>query len=284
MNFPASALPPLAALTLSLAAAPALAELDWQARANLSHSQQAYDEQPSQAQTQLLLSSLWRDDNWDLTFSLPLISMDANYQIEPGRTPNLCARIQAAKPQKLARWLRLGRVNQKTIDRCLAQANTAEDETVSGLGDARLEANYYWQPSDNLELSLGSGVKAANAEPSKNLGSGRESLYLMGGLTYLWSSVSAGVSGEYSQHLGEGGPDEQDSNQSLSAHLDWQWQPSLSLGAFTRWESASFQDEDDLVSSGVAFTYQPIKNLSLGLSIERFQPNSQGLSRSLTGH
>jgi|GEM_PF-5780417 len=273
----------LAALALALPTSPALAEVDWQAKASLSRSQQAYDQQPAQQQTQLSLSSLWRDDTWDLSLSLPLIAMDAQYQVEPGRTPNLCARIQAAKQQKLARWLAAGRVNQKTIERCLAQAEAAETDTVSGVGDARLEANRYWQLGDHLDWSLGAGVKAANADSGKNLGTGRESVYLMSGLTYLWSQASAGVMGEYGQYLGRGEVAERDTSQSLQAHIDWQWHSRSSLGLFTRWESASFSDEDDLTSSGLAISYEPIKNLSLGLSLEHYQPNSQGLTRILTG-
>lgn len=284
MNLPLTPLKPLALLALSISAGSAFAELDWQAKARLSHSQQTYEALAAQEQNQLLLSSLWQAEDWDLSLSLPFIAMDANYQVEPGRTPNLCARVQAATAQKLARWVRNGRVPQKTIDRCLAQAEASETETVSGLGDARLEVNRYWQLGDALEAHLGTGAKAATGEEAKNLGTGREALYLMSGATYLWPSLSAGVSGEFNQYLGQGDPDEHNTTYSLAAHLDWQWQSSLSLGAFSRLESASYSDEDDLTSTGLSLSYQPIKHLSLGLSLEHFQANSQGLSRSITGY
>ncbi|HRH77702.1 MAG TPA: hypothetical protein PK129_10180 [Cellvibrionaceae bacterium] len=275
---------PLALLAAALTTTPAFAELDWQAKASLSHSQQSYEEQPAQQQTQLLLSSFWQDEQWDLALSLPVMAMDANYQVEPGRTPNLCARIQAAKAQKLARWLRIGRVSQKTVDRCLAQQAAAEDETVSGLGDARLEANRYWALGESMELNLGAGLKAANADEAKNLGTGRESVYLISGLTYVWPNLSAGLNGEYGQYLGQGQSDERDTTQSLEARADWQWQPSVSLGFFGRWESSPYSDEDALTSAGLSLSYQPIKNLHLGLSLEHYQPNSQGLTRSLSGY
>jgi hypothetical protein len=56
------------------------------------------------------------------------------------------------------------------------------------------------------------------------------------------------------------------------------------MGVFSRWESASYSYEDDLTSTGLTLAYQPIKNLSLGLSFEHFQANSQGLSRSISGY
>ena len=261
----------------------AQAEVDWQARGYLNRSQQAFDDVPSQTQTQLVLTSAWQTDAWDLEISLPLISMDKGYQIQPGRTPNLCARIQGARPQKLNRWLASGRVNQKTIERCLAQESIDQNETVSGAGDARLDANRYWQIGDNLELSLGAGLKAANGSAEDNLGSGRESLALGGGLTYLWTNISAGVNGEYAQHLGTGEADEEDNNFNLLASLNWQWQPSMDIGLFSRWESASFTDEDDLTSAGLSLSYSPIKHLSLGFTFEQYQTNSQGLNHMVAG-
>ncbi|HEY6527069.1 MAG TPA: hypothetical protein VIZ65_00120 [Cellvibrionaceae bacterium] len=256
----------------------AFGELDWQAKTDLHWSQQSFTVGPAQQQTQLQLSSLWRDENWDIRLSLPLIAMDSAYQLQPGKTPNLCARIQRASQQKLARWLRLARVTKKTVDRCLAQPDATYGQSVSGAGDATLAANHYWPLNDNLEVSFGGGVKAANADPDQNLGTGREALYLMTGATYLWSEISASINGEFTRQLGTGGPDELDNNTSLSAQIDWQWREDLSLGVYSHWDSASFSDDDNLISTGLNLTYQPIKRLSLGLAVEHYQANSQYLT------
>ncbi|RYZ84266.1 MAG: hypothetical protein EOO68_31880 [Moraxellaceae bacterium] len=262
---------------------PAFGEVDWQAKTNLQWSQQSFIEGPAQQQTQLQLSSLWRDDSWDIRLALPLIAMDSAYQLNPGKTPNLCARIQRASQQKLARWLRLERVTQKTIDRCLAQPDASDAESVSGAGDATVEANYYWPLNDNVEVSLGAGFKAANADAEQNLGTGRESVYLMTGATYLWSEISAGINGEFTRQLGTASPDERDNTASVSAQINWQWREDLSLGVFSHWDSASFSDEDNLLSTGLNLSYQPIKRLTLGLSVERYRTNSQDLTKVVMG-
>ena len=44
-----------------------------------------------------------------------------------------------------------------------------------------------------------------------------------------------------------------------------------------------YSDEDAL-SAGLSLSYQPIKNLHLGLSLEHYQPNSQAFTRSLSGY
>lgn len=270
-------------LNLAIPMSSALAEVDWQAQSEINWSQQSFADLPSAQQTQLQLTSLWRATDWDLRFSVPLLKTDEDFQIQPGKTPNLCARIANATPTKLARWLRNGRVKQTTVDRCLAQTASPPAEQATGVGDVSLEINHYWTPNNNLDIQLGSGVKAANGDENKNLGTGRESVYLTAGVTYLWTQVTGSINARYDRHLGAGETDELNASESISAHLDWQWREDLSVGVFSRWDSALFSDEDNLASAGISLSYQPVKRLTLGINVEHYQANSQNLQQVVAG-
>lgn len=268
----------LKALCLQLCvAAPAFAQTDWQLSSDLLWSQQSFAELAAQQQTQLQLSSLWQADNWDARISVPLLQTDSGYHIQPGKTPRLCTRIQNAGDKKLARWISKGRISAATIANCQAQPVDSPTESASGLGDIFAEANRYWTIGEATEANLGLGFKAASGDEEDNLGTGRESAYLLAGLASHWGDVTGGLAAELTQHLGTGLEDEHDTQQSLNAHFDWQLQEHWTLGVFSYWQSAAFEDDDDLTSVGLSAGFTPIKSLRLSASYEKFQTNSQDL-------
>lgn len=258
-------------------ATPAFAQIDWQLSGDLQWSQQSFTELAAQQQTQLQLSSVWQADNWDARISVPLLQTDSGYQLQPGKTPRLCTRIQNASDRKLARWVSKGRISAATIANCQAEPVDPPTESASGLGDIFAEANRYWSVGEATEANLGLGFKSATGDEAENLGTGRESAYLLAGLASQWGDLTGSLAAELTQHLGSGLEDEQDSQQSLNAHFDWQLHENWTVGVFSFWQSAAFEDDDDLTSVGLSAGFTPIKSLRLSLSYEKFQTNSQDL-------